>query len=71
MIVQERRKGQHSAVHRLTQTHLDLAQAWRYVNELDEKCGKKDNALAYLGEAMKVIKNVIDEDLGPKLIKEE
>jgi hypothetical protein len=64
----ERRKGQHSAVHRLTQTRIDLALAWKDVEEHTTGEGK-ERAAWLIAQSLTVIKDIIDTDLGPKIIK--
>lgn len=66
----ERRKGQHSAVHRLAQVYADLILAEKEVKKLEDS-DTRHRALCFIRESHAVVKHVIDTDLGPSLITEK
>jgi hypothetical protein len=66
----ERRQGQHRAVHRLAQVYADLVIAVNEIEGLND-CERRHRALCLTREARDVVKYVVDADLGPKLIREE
>ena len=78
--IEERRKANHSAVHRLSQVFADLTLAEKEVGKLNlpEYVGQHERdvyydirhkAIAFIKESIHVIEHVIDTDLGPRLIE--
>lgn len=65
----ERRKGQHSAVHRLAQCYADIELAINDIEGLND-CERRHRALCFMREVRDVIRHVIDTDLGPKLVED-
>lgn len=69
--MQERRRGQHKAVHRLAQVYADLILAEREVEGLQADQDRRHRALCFIREAAQVVQHVVDTDLGPQLTKGE
>lgn len=68
----ERRQGQHKAVHRLAQVYADLVLAEKEIAGLDGcDAERKHRVRCFINEAIMQIGYVVDKDLGLQLITKE
>lgn len=67
----ERRQGQHKAVHKLSQVYANLLLAEKEVKGLEGTEERKHRALCFIREASEIVRRVVDNDLGMRLIEKE
>lgn len=66
----ERRQGQHSAVKNLVKVYSDLQFAEAEVAGLEDT-ERRHRSLCFIRASIVAIRHIVDENLGPRLIKPE